>query len=192
MRDSPHYPQESAPREDFAIEAKRASEEHELRVLILRDRERVNRKALSGGTVRRAARPSGRVVQRTRKFEAERDIGLQSLRAALFGGTQGSKAEWFERRQECSSEHMCWAPRPRTWRLSLCARWVPKGCWPERDCQFILLLLRDPEVRPRRRKESSRPKNPEARCERVAPGLCRQELDWTRVHSTCARPHSKG
>ncbi len=76
MRDSIHYPQESAPREDFTIEAKRASEEHELRVLILRGRERVNRKALLGGTVRRAARSSGPVVQRARKFEAERDIGM--------------------------------------------------------------------------------------------------------------------
>jgi hypothetical protein len=74
--DPNHYPQESASREDFAIEAKAASEEHELRVLILRDRERVNRKALLGGTVRRAARSSGRVAQRARMFEAKRDIGL--------------------------------------------------------------------------------------------------------------------
>ena len=92
-----------------------------MRVLILRDRERVNRKALLGGTVRRVARSSGPVAQRTRMFEAERDIGVQSLRAELFERTQGSKADWFERRQECSSEHVCWAPRPRTWRLSLCA-----------------------------------------------------------------------
>ncbi len=75
MGDSIHYPQESASRDDFTIEAKPGSEEHELRVLILRGRERVNRKALSGRTVRRVAKPSGRVVQRTGKFEAERDIG---------------------------------------------------------------------------------------------------------------------
>ena len=62
MSDWIRYPQESALREDFAIEAKPASEEHELRVLILRDRERVNRKALSGGTARRVARFSGPVV----------------------------------------------------------------------------------------------------------------------------------
>ncbi len=62
MCNSIHYPQESAPREDFAIEAKLASEDHELRVLILRDRERVNRKALSGGTARRVARSSDPVV----------------------------------------------------------------------------------------------------------------------------------
>ncbi len=75
MCDPIHYPQESASYEDFAIAAKRASEEHELRVLILRGRERVNRKALSGGMVRWAARSSGSVVQRIPKFEAERDIG---------------------------------------------------------------------------------------------------------------------
>ena len=114
MRDSNHYPQESASRGDFTIEARRASEEHELRALALRDRERVNRKALLGGTVRRAARSSGPVAQRTRMFEAERDIGVQGLRAELSERTQGSKADWFERRQECSSEHTCWTPRPRT------------------------------------------------------------------------------
>jgi hypothetical protein len=75
VNDAAHYPQKSASREDYAIEAERASEEHELRVLILRDRERVNRKALLGGTVRRAARSSGPVAQRARTFEAERDIG---------------------------------------------------------------------------------------------------------------------
>ncbi len=42
-----------------------------------------------------------------------------------------------------------------------------------------------------RRKESSGPEEPEARHERVAPGLGRQEVDWTRVHSTCTRPLSK-
>ncbi len=114
MRTSIHYPQESASHDDFAIEAKHASKEHELRGLVPRDRERVNRKALLGGTVRRVARSSGPIAQRTRTFEAERDIGLQSFRAAHFERTQGSKADWFERRQECSSEHMCWAPRPRT------------------------------------------------------------------------------
>ncbi len=77
MSDWIRYPQESALREDFAIEAKAASEEHELRDLILRDRERVNRKALLGGTVRRAARSSGHVAQRARMLdEAKRDIGL--------------------------------------------------------------------------------------------------------------------
>ncbi len=76
MHDPTHYPQESAPCEDFAIEVKPASREHELRVLILRGRERVNRKALLGGTVRRVARSSGPVAQRARTFEAERDIGL--------------------------------------------------------------------------------------------------------------------
>ena len=31
-----------------------------------------------------------------------------------------------KRRQECSSEHVAWTPRPRTWRLFLCARawWI--------------------------------------------------------------------
>ena len=196
VRDSNHYPQESAPRGDFTIEAKRASGEHELRVLILRDRERVNRKALSGRTVRRAIRPSGRVVQRTRKFEAERDIGLRSLRAAHFGGTQGLKAEWFERRQECSSEHVCWAPRPRTWRLFLCARArrhlksaAPgRGAPPGSISYSNVKILR--RYRGRAGNSHGRQK-PEARRERVAPGPGRQELDWTRVHSTCARPLSK-
>ena len=77
MCNSIYYPQESAPHEDFAIEAKRASEEHELRALVLRDRERVNRNALLGGTVRRAAKSSGQVAQRAWMLdEAKRDIGL--------------------------------------------------------------------------------------------------------------------
>ncbi len=41
-------------------------------------------------------------------------------------------------------------------------------------------------------KGSSRPEKPEARCERVAPSFGRQELDWTRIHSTCARSLSMG
>ncbi len=77
MRDPNHYPQEFALRGDFEIEAKPSSGEHELRALVLRDRERVNRKALLGGTVRRAARSSGQVAQRARMLdEAKRDIGL--------------------------------------------------------------------------------------------------------------------
>ncbi len=76
------YPQGAASLEDFAIETKHASADHELRDLILRDRERVNRKALLGGMVCRVARSSGLILQRARKFEAKRDIGLQRLRAA--------------------------------------------------------------------------------------------------------------
>ena len=66
------YPQEFALPGSLPIETEGRSDDHELRVLILRDRERVSRKALSGGTVRRVARPSGFVVQRARTFEAER------------------------------------------------------------------------------------------------------------------------
>jgi hypothetical protein len=70
----------------------------------------VDRKALSGRTVLRIAKPSGRAVLRTGTLEAERKIGSQGLRVALSEGTQGSKADWFERRQECSSEHVVLGP----------------------------------------------------------------------------------
>ena len=32
-------------------------------------------------------------------------------------GSESLRAERFERRQECSSEHVAWASRPSTWRL---------------------------------------------------------------------------
>ncbi len=98
------------PRKTLQLKPNALRRNMNLRVLILRGGERVDRKALSGRTVRRAARSSGLGAQRAQAFEAERDIGWQSLRAALFGRTQGSKADWFERRQECSSEHVVLGP----------------------------------------------------------------------------------
>ncbi len=62
MRKARSYPQEFAHRANFMIAANGASVNLELRVLILRGRERVSRKALSGGTVRWIAKPSGRVI----------------------------------------------------------------------------------------------------------------------------------
>ncbi len=62
MHEAILYPQEFARRANFIIAANGASVHLEIRVLILRGRERVSRKALSGGTVRWIAKPSGRVI----------------------------------------------------------------------------------------------------------------------------------
>ncbi len=62
MREAILYPQEFARNANFMIAADGASVSLESRVLILRGFERVSRKALSGGTVRWIAKPSGRVT----------------------------------------------------------------------------------------------------------------------------------
>ncbi len=110
MCDASRYPQEFALRGNLPIDADGRSDDDDLRVLILRDRERVSRKAFSGRTVPRMTKPSGRAVLRTRTLEAERDIGWRDLRVARFDRTERLKADWFERRQECSSEHVVLGP----------------------------------------------------------------------------------
>ena len=87
----------------------------------------------------RAERSTGLGSLRTERstgpgsLRAERSTDLEvfgwngpRVRKPSGGTVHGPGSLWtegFEERcQECSSEHVAWTPRPRTWRLSLCAR----------------------------------------------------------------------
>ncbi len=88
----------------------------------------------SGSRKRDRAGWNRRVCTDLRILGSVRSHGPQGLRVARSGGSNGLRADRSERRQECSSEHARWAPRPRTWRLFNCASSIfgprPATCRP--------------------------------------------------------------